>query len=233
MLTKFRALIVGFLACTVSALPAIAQTTFTVRIENLANPDGQVAKDGTKWPFALSPGAWVVSKGKNPLFTPGKRAGKAGLETQAEDGNPRVLAQAVQAKKLLGGYFNTPVGTDKPDAIGPGGSYEFTVKASRGSKLFYTQMFGQSNDLFYGTAKGIPLFDAQGKPKSGNVTTYVQLWDAGTEVNQEPGVGPDQAPRQKDFNTGKTEKKSVGIVRDAFTYPTTSTVLRVTITPQG
>jgi hypothetical protein len=35
-------------------------TKFTVRIENVSSADGQVAKDGTKWPFALSPGLWVV-----------------------------------------------------------------------------------------------------------------------------------------------------------------------------
>jgi len=35
-----------------------------------------------------------------------------------------------------------------------------------------------------------------GNPRTGDVTADVQLWDAGTEVNMEPGVGADQPPRQ-------------------------------------
>ena len=64
----------------------------------------------------------------------------------------------------------------------------------------------------------------------------ISLWDAGTEVNQEPGLGPDQAPRQKAPNTGASERKPVQLVKDVkdgFTYPKVSEVLRVTIAPAG
>ena len=94
-------------------------------------------------------------------------------------------------------------------------------------------MFGQSNDLFFGNANGIDLFDKDGKPLNGDVTTQFGLWDAGTEVNEEPGVGPNQAPRQKSENTGTSEKKKVGPVKDGFTYPATTDVLRITITPSA
>ena len=93
-------------------------------------------------------------------------------------------------------------------------------------------MFGQSNDLFYAPGEsGIALFDAHGKPLQGDVTSQLALWDAGTEVNQEPGLGADQAPRQKMPNTGASERKPVGLVKDSFTYPPTVEVLKVTITP--
>jgi hypothetical protein len=92
-------------------------------------------------------------------------------------------------------------------------------------------MFGQSNDLFYAPGeKGIALF-ANGRPVSGDVTSQLVLWDAGTEVNEEPGFGPNQAPRQGAPNTGTPEKKAVGPVKDGFTYPKVGDVLRVTITP--
>jgi len=44
-------------------------TKFKVRIENISNPDEQTASNGTKWPFALSPGVWVLHNRNTPLFT--------------------------------------------------------------------------------------------------------------------------------------------------------------------
>ena len=61
------------------------------------------------------------------------------------------------------------------------------------------------NDYFYANDAGIPLFDSKGRPVGGDVTSRIVLWDAGTELNQELGVGPDQAPRQKAKNTGATK----------------------------
>jgi hypothetical protein len=49
-------------------------------------------------------------------------------------------------------------------------------------------------------------------------------------VNQEPGVGPDQAPRQAGPDIGPDESGVVQIVSDEFTYPDTSATIRVTIT---
>ena len=94
-------------------------------------------------------------------------------------------------------------------------------------------MFGQSNDLFFGNRNAISLFDADGKAFSGDIAPRVELWDAGTEVNEEPGVGANQAPRQKAANTGTTERKSVGAVKDGFNYPKTTDVLRIVVTPEA
>ncbi|HYY58614.1 MAG TPA: spondin domain-containing protein [Pyrinomonadaceae bacterium] len=208
---------------------------FKVRIENIASPEGETASDGTKWPFAVSPGAWVLDGRSNLLFMSGKKAGPGGLEAQAEDGNPGMLLQAIENShhsSTLHGIFNTPVGATAPGPITPGGAYEFTISATPGMKLSFTMMFGQSNDLFYAPDNAIALFDAKGLPISGDITSRLVLWDAGTEVNQEPGIGPDQAPRQKAPNSGQSENKSIGPVKDQFTYPKTNEVLRVTITPE-
>src|ERR1051326_1165290 len=81
----------------VSAKRGKAQATkFKVRIENIASPEGQTASDGTRWPFAVSPGVYVLDSRGDLLFTPGKKARPNGLEAQAEDGNPVMFAQSLE-----------------------------------------------------------------------------------------------------------------------------------------
>ena len=63
----------------------------------------------------------------------------------------------------------------------------------------------------------------------------LRLWDAGTEENQEPGVGPAQPHRQPRTDFGPTQNEPVRLisaVNDGYTYPATPSVLRVTITPK-
>lgn len=218
-----------------SAKKKAAAFKFTVRVENIASTEGQTAADGTRWPFALSPGTWVLDQKDDPLFTPGQFARANGLEAQAEDGNPEMLVKSFEGhhNSMAKGVFNIPVGATSPGPITPGNAYEFTFSATPGMKLSFALMFGQSNDLFYAPEKAIALFDAKGNAISGDITAKVLLWDAGTEVNQEPGTGPDQAPRQKMPNTGQAERKRIGLVRDGFTYPITNEVLRVIITPEA
>ena len=91
-------------------------------------------------------------------------------------------------------------------------------------------MFVQSNDLFYAPGpEGIALWDEAGNPVSGDVTDRLMLWDAGTEVNEEPGEGANQAPRQGGANTGMDEGGVVQPVNDGFTYPAVMDVIRLTI----
>ena len=220
-------------AITNGAKKAPRQVTFRVRIENVSGPEGQTASDGTRWPFALSPGLYVVDRKGVRLFKEGARAA-AGLEGQAEDGNPEGLVKGLEAMRhdaALHGVFNTPAGADMPGPIGPGAAYEFTLSAAPKMKLTLVTMFGQSNDYFYATEKPVELFNAAGEPLSGDVTSRLVLYDAGTEVNQEAGVGRDQAPRQGAPNTGAAEG---GVVRrakgDPF-YAKTGQLFRVTVTP--
>ena len=239
---KTRKILAAVIAVAALSITAFGQTNsmrkgatkFKVRIENISNADGFTASNGMKWPFAISPGAYSIHRGSgNPLFTVGAYAGRKGLEAQAEDGNPEMLVTVASnhAGVVTNGTFNTPAGASKPGPVTPGAAFEFEITASAGAHLFMTFMFGQSNDLFFGNENGLDLFDKTGKPLSGDVTSQFGLWDAGTEVNEEPGVGPNQAPRQKNPNTGTTERKKVGPVKDGFTYPNTTDVLRITVTP--
>jgi hypothetical protein len=178
----------------------------------------------------------VVHTDKGPIFTAGKKDRGQGLEAQSEDGDPGMLAKSLPGGRGIKSVavFNTPVGASAPGPITPGAAYEFTISAMPGDRLSLTTMMGQSNDWFYAPAEsGIPLFK-NGKPISGDITAQIILWDAGTEVNQEPGIGPDQGPRQKAPNTGEAEN---GVVRNAkdvnygSAYAKVSSVMRVAIKP--
>lgn len=208
------------------------QATFKVRIENIASKDGLAAQDGSKYPFALSPGLYVASANKMDIFKDGRKAGPE-LEAQAEDGNPELFAKKLLTRvgSLYMGVFNKPISTDMASPILPGGAYEFTFTATEGMKLNLVTMYGQSNDLFYAPATGIDLF-MNGETLSGDITDKFLLWDAGTEVNQAPGIGADQGPRQKGPNTGAAENGVVRLVKDGFSYPNTKDVLRITISVQ-
>lgn len=217
-------------ATTFAQMKTDKQVRFTVRIENISNPDGQTAKDGSKWPFALSPGLWVTHEREVRLFRIGNPAIN-GLEAQAEDGNPGEMVKALDSYHgmMLHGVFNTPVGATGPGPIGPGNAYEFSFTAKPGAKLSVLTMFGQSNDWFYApAAEGIDLFKS-GKPVSGDITREFMLFDAGTEVNEEPGIGPNQAPRQKAPNTGVDEKGKVERAKMSPFFGRTAELFRVTI----
>jgi hypothetical protein len=218
-----------------------SSTKFKVRIENVSKSELMTTGDA-KYPFALSPGLFIVSKSGVELFKAGAKA-SAGLEAQAEDGNPGVLADELKAKYASNpiGVFNTPVGAGGPAPLLPGfatgmmttgGAFEFTFMATKGMKLNLIAMYGQSNDLFFSNKKAIDLFDKSGNAMTGDITSSLTLWDAGTEVNQAPGIGDEQAPRQKMANTGKAENGKIGMVKDGFTYPNTADVLKVTITKE-
>ena len=231
-----------WLAALVLGLPLVAQadapmmqgTKFNIRIENVSTPGTLRSMGGMTAPAPNSPGLWVVQSRPARLFQVGKPDLGWGLEAQAEDGNPSMLAEHCMhhAGVVASGVFNTPVGDDKPGPALPGKAYEFAIVAMPGEKLAFTTMFGQSNDLFYAPGEaGIALFDGKGRPVGGDVTAQIALWDAGTEVNEEPGFGMNQAPRQEAPNTGTSEKRMVAKVKDAFHYPKVSEVLKVTITP--
>src|SRR5581483_4572880 len=179
--------------------PMKGATKFKVRVENISDPAGMTAKNGV-------------------LFTEGKAARANGLEMQAEDGDPSGLVKSFEAMhhaSNLHGVFNTPVGAMGAGPIRPGDSFEYTFTAAPGMKLFSTMMFGQSNDWFYSPdANGIALFDSKGMPVTGDITNKFVLWNAGTEVDEEIGIGPNQGPRQKGLNTGADEHGVVNRVKD-------------------
>ena len=87
-----------------------------------------------------------------------------------------------------------------------------------------------SNEVWEMMKPHIPV-DASGKPVSGDLTGLVRLYDAGTEKDELPGAGSNQAPRQKAMNQGPSEGGNVRMSDDGFAYPAVESVIKVTVTP--
>lgn len=140
------------------------------------------------------------------------------------------------------GVFNTPVGRASPGAIHPGDAYEVTFTAGSQHRLSFVTMLGASNDWFYGTPpEGIALYN-DGVPLSDDVTSLLRLYDAGSEIDEEPAVGASTGPKQGEPTAGAADP--VGFVRalqnpiylsdgSTFSLPELSDVLHVTIAPVG
>ena len=184
----------------------------------------------------LSPGVVAVHSSAVDFFTIGSAA-SAGIEGIAEDGSP---AAAVAGLSGVAGVrsvtaFNTPVGASAPAPIGPGGSYSVEIEAAPGDRLSLATMYIQSNDwLLAPDPAGLALFAADGAPLSGDVSAQIKLWDAGSEADEEPGVGLNQAPRQSGPDTGADENGLLTEIDDSaagFAYPSAGDVIRVTVTP--
>lgn len=209
-------------------------TRFTVRVENISQGEALKLSNGQSAPFVSAPVLWVIHTGSaNPIFTGGKRDSGEGLELLAETGDPAKLAKSLAAKSgvVTSGAAARPAGVKAVGPLTPGQKYEFQISAQPGQLLSTAWMFGQSNDLFYSNDRPIALFSATGKPVSAEMTTQLSLWDAGTEVNEEPGLGPNQGPRQATPDAGVTESQGIAHVRDRYMYPSIGDVLRLTITP--
>ena len=198
--------------------------------------------DITTIPVPLSPGAYAVHTDAVQLYTEGEAA-SAGIEGIAEDGTPTALADALDGLdgvSASAAFGDAPIGPTPDDT---NNSYSFSFEATSGDRLSFATMYVQSNDFYYGFApEGLALFDGMGNPVSGDMTAEVMLFDAGTEGDQEPGVGLDQAVRQSGPDTGPMGEGSVMRVEDdgsdglldndGYTYPPVANIIRVTITPQ-
>ena len=219
-------------------------------IEEIAEDGDPSVRAGAAAPLTgptvpLSPGAFAAHTDDIQAFAVGESA-SAGIEGVAEDGMPGTLASELDASSSdirTSGVFNTPDGADSPGPLPPGNSYSFSVEALPGELLSFATMYIQSNDLFYGfRPNGLPLF-SNDAPINGTVTEQVMLYDAGTEGDEEPGTGLNQAPRQSSTNTGPSGEGSIVRVtnadddrfldNDGFKYEETKNIVRVTITPQN
>ncbi len=217
-LARAVSLSVAVLAIAQGALAqgAPAATTFTIKVENISKGEVLKLSNGKTAPFVSAPVLWAVHTGSaNPIFVAGQVDAGKGLETLAETGNPAPLAKSLTGATGVAavGADDRPVGSDAGGPIPPGKGY--------------------ANDLFYSNDRPIALFDAAGKPVTGDMTRQLALWDAGTEANEEPGLGPNQGPRQKTPDAGTVEHQGVAHVHDKFSYPRTTDVLRLTITPSA
>lgn len=81
-------------------------------------------------------------------------------------------------------------GTGNPPVILPGQSTSVTFFAAKNQRITFATMYGASNDLFFAPENpGIALYDDNGTPITGDVSSQIRLWDNGTRENQAPGGG--------------------------------------------
>lgn len=235
---------------------------YTIRIENTASlneyptaPDPPLSAGGAVW---ITPGAYAVYNGKNPVFTR-RQAASSGLEAIAEAGRPggtpendSLVTELENSENVAYAGAWTPADTvaDPNDPLGsvpgappiaPGGAFEFDIEARRGQKLTFATMFVPSNDVFFAPGMGgVKLSNIR---DTVSVTDEIALWDAGTELNESPSSGsPNQAPRQglefgdpdkgPDENGVVRQLRPVDNVADGYSYPDPSEAIDVIISPQ-
>lgn len=159
----------------------------------------------------------------NPIVDPPPGPGELFTVTIENIGTPRTLAAS--------GVFDTAVGESAPGPLRPGMTYEFSFLAAPGSALTIASMFIPSNDMFFAPDEwGIALFDDAGEPIDGNITQELRLWDTGTEINQEPGIGPDQPQRGGPLSGSEDLSNTVRIAsNDTGNLPAVGDVLDVSI----
>ena len=127
-----------------------------------------------------------------------------------------------------GGQF-IPDGEDAAGPAHPGQSFTIHFHAGPGHKLSFATMYGASNDLFYGTPdSGIALFSGT-TALTGDITSMISLWDAGTEVNHMPASGEDGA----DESVPVASVRNTDHVMDGFSYNNVEDNIKVMLEYDG
>lgn len=225
MRTAISSLVLLAAACASEAEPT---ATVSVTLRNDAAPDALTASDGTAWSYVLAPGVLLVHGPDAPsLFAVGEAASPE-LIALAEDGENTPLFNRTAGHPDV--VFAGRVGAGDAYATAPiepgqSATASFSIVPTPGLQLSFATMFAQSNDIFLAPADGaLVLVAADGERRSGDLTAELALFDAGSELNEEPGIGPAQAPRQSAAGEGTDESEPVarltsGTDRQGFEYP--------------
>ncbi len=201
--------VLGILLLTGAAVVLGAGTAARAELITITIHNARPAGGGV-----LSPTLFTVHDGSYTQFTPGAAA-SLGVERTAEDGNATfardaaLQSPAVFASERVAG---TPLVPGDTRTL----TFDLDPANPRATYLSFLSMFVPSNDAFIGNpTNGFRLFDAGGNliRREGATTIRIlgsQIWDAGTEVNDEIpgnalGLGVPSLPNQ-----GTTEN---GVVR--------------------
>lgn len=204
--------------------------TFALALENTSEPGALETTDGETHDIMLAPAIVIVHDAEFALFTVGEPLALAGVEALAEDGDPAeleaTLAGIAEVHQIDTLTRLLEVTYDAAPLL-PGDRVEDTVSVAPGQLLTVAFMFGESNDVLVG-ALGVALLDDE--PYEGAIP--LALYDVGTEVNQEPGLGADQPARQEAANTGEDEGGVVTAIVDVdgagFAYPSAASFAELT-----
>lgn len=194
----------------------------------------------TGWPTPISPGVWTVHRDPEPLYALGLVDRGLGLEHLAEDGNNGPIGNAMNDLATAGmvdsvGVFEIPAGANAKGPATPGHEFTFDITATPGDHLSFATMFGMSNDWLFAThPDGIALFGADDQPNRGDVGDAFSIYDVGTEVDEEPAIGPDTGPQQAMPNTGALDANALVRELAPATYGVPASAhLRVWLEPKS
>lgn len=215
----------------------ITKRTFHVTIENVSTTTTLQPGAMPDRTAPVSPGAWAVIE-SGTVFDLNQEANQA-IENLAEEGDPDLLAAdfALDNDIAENGKFSSPGGPDNGPALAPGESVTITFDADAGDSFQFLSMFGQSNDWFYAFGDGgLDLFNGN-TAVDGDVTSRIVLYDAGTELDEMPGLGSTQKPdHPTTTNVGPADPTDMitnAVSRHStFIIPPTSGVIRVTVTSE-
>ncbi|MGB0383855.1 MAG: spondin domain-containing protein, partial [Ardenticatenaceae bacterium] len=181
-----------------------ASGTFSITLENVSATSGAIDTP-------IAPVFWAVHDSSWQLFTSGQPDDGNGLETLAEDGSPADLVTA-----HTGAAGTSAVGAAGNAPIGSGEQFQFSVTPDAAHPyVTIAAMVVQTNDAFLAFgAEGVALLDSNGTLRSAtdvsaDMAKMLAVWDAGTEANEVPGVGANQAPRQAAGNTGPADSDTL------------------------
>jgi len=184
-----------------------------------AGPLGNYLFRNSGYVSPIAPVLWVLHDKKDmPIFTEGTPDYGIGVETLAETGNPEPLYLSLIADGYSTGFYVTRENSLGDGPLFPGQMYKFTVEGHVGQTLSIASMLGASNDIFFSTGdEGIKLSNGMAEK---DLTHFIELYDAGTEVNEYPGA-------QTQVNT--PENGNVRRLDDGLPWPDASQVIKVTI----
>ena len=205
---------------------APVEGTVRLTVANVSEPGDLVASDGSVHDIGLAPGIAVVHADDFEVFAVGASASTA-LEAIAEDGDPTALqaelatVDAVTQVVVLSSLDDVDY-SEAPLHPGESDSEVLTVWSDQ--RITFLQMFGASNDTF--VAGSFSAFDGQ-EIAVGEVLGALALYDAGTEVNEDLGLGANQPANQTEPGQGEAEG---GVIAEVVSgVPALASFLRVEI----
>ncbi len=128
------------------------------------------------------------------------------------------------------GVVSVPDGETSAGPAFPGHSFTFSFHAGPNHKLSFATMYGLSNDGFYAPGEGGISVYSGGSPVTGNITSEIMLWDAGTQVNQMPGPGN---PHSGADENGVVRDMMDANMVDMYDFGTVATNLDASLTYDG